>query len=81
MMSVNRSCMIDSGVDSFPIEKTRRDTQLPTVRVKKDESIERAVRRFKKLCNKEGLMREVKRRRFYIKPSEKRRRQPNKGRR
>jgi small subunit ribosomal protein S21 len=54
---------------------------LPTVRVKKDESIERAVRRFKRLCNKEGLIREVKRRRFYIKPSEKRRRQPNKGRR
>jgi len=38
------------------------------------ESDERFLKRFKRICAKEGLFREVKRRRFYEKPSEKRRR-------
>ena len=42
-------------------------------RVNKDESIDRAIRRFKKQCDKEDLIREIKRRRSYVKPSERRR--------
>jgi len=45
------------------------------VKVNKDESIDRALRRFKKQCDKEGLTKEIKKRKHYIKPSEKRRRQ------
>ncbi len=38
------------------------------------ESIEQMMRRFKKLCEKEGLTKEVKKRQYYEKPSERRRR-------
>lgn len=39
------------------------------------ESIEQMLRRFKKLCEKEGLTKDVKRRQYYEKPSERRRRE------
>ena len=44
------------------------------VRVKPDEPFEKALRRFKKKCNKEGIMQRVKEMKHYEKPSEKRRR-------
>ncbi len=53
---------------------------MPEVRVRKDESIEKALRRFKKLCAKESLIKEMKRRRSYVKPSQKRREKLGKSR-
>ena len=47
---------------------------MPVVRVKDDESFESALRRFKKQCEKSGLLTEVKRREHYEKPSVKRKR-------
>jgi len=47
---------------------------LTKVRVKQDEPFEKALRRFKKKCNKEGLMQRLKEKKHYEKPSEKRRR-------
>jgi len=44
------------------------------VRVKPDEPFEKALRRFKKKCNKEGIMQRIKETKHYEKPSEKRRR-------
>ena len=44
------------------------------IRVRNDESIDKALRRFKKQCNREGLNKEIKKRKHYVKPSEKRRR-------
>jgi small subunit ribosomal protein S21 len=41
-------------------------------KVKKNEPIEAALRRFKKTLSKEGVMAEVKKRRHYEKPSVKR---------
>jgi small subunit ribosomal protein S21 len=55
--------------------QTGSEAQLPRVNVRKDESIDRAIRRFKKLCQKENLIKEIRRRERYIKPSEKRRKQ------
>ena len=43
------------------------------VKVKKDESIDKALRRFKKQCDKEELSKEMKKRESYEKPSEIRR--------
>ena len=43
------------------------------VKVKKDESIDKALRRFKKQCDKEELIKEIKKRERYEKPSERRR--------
>lgn len=38
------------------------------------ESVERLIQRFKRICNKEGILKELKRRQYYEKPSERRRR-------
>ncbi|MCB1215609.1 MAG: 30S ribosomal protein S21 [Deltaproteobacteria bacterium] len=45
------------------------------VRVKEGESFESAIRRFKKQCEKSGLLSELRKREFYEKPSLKRKRQ------
>jgi len=44
------------------------------VRVKSEEPFEKALRRFKKKCNKEGLMQRLKETQHFEKPSERRRR-------
>ena len=44
-----------------------------------NESVEQMLRRFKKLCEKEGLTKEIKRNSYYEKPSERRRRQMRKA--
>jgi small subunit ribosomal protein S21 len=49
------------------------------VKVRGNESVEQMVRRFKKLCEKEGLTRDIKRRSYYEKPSERRRRKTRKS--
>jgi len=43
------------------------------IKVRKDESIDKALRRFKKQCDKEELIKEMKKRERYEKPSERRR--------
>ena len=45
------------------------------VKARGGETVEQMVRRFKKLCEKDGLTKEVKRRQHYEKPSEKKARQ------
>lgn len=42
------------------------------VRIKDNESLENALRRFKKNCAKAGIMQEVRKREHYEKPSVKR---------
>jgi len=43
--------------------------------VRKDEPIEKALRRFKRLCERAGIKKKVRAKRFYEKPSDQRRRQ------
>ncbi len=45
------------------------------VRPRGNESIQQMLKRFKRLCQREGLTRDVKRHSYYEKPSEKKRRQ------
>ncbi len=45
------------------------------VKARNNESVQQMLRRFKKLCEKEGLTKDVKRNSYYEKPSERRRRQ------
>jgi len=47
---------------------------LTKVRVRPDEPFEKALRRFKKKCNKDGLMQRLKETKYYEKPSDRRRR-------
>ena len=42
------------------------------VKARSGESTEQLQRRFKKLCEKEGLTKDIKRKEFYEKPSERR---------
>jgi len=44
---------------------------MPYVRVRESESFENALRKFKKQCEKEGILSEVKKREHYEKPSAK----------
>jgi small subunit ribosomal protein S21 len=46
---------------------------MPGIVVRQNESIDKAIRRFKKECEKEGIVQEIKRAARFIKPSEKRR--------
>ena len=49
------------------------------VRSRGNESVEQMLKRFKKLCEKEGLTKEIKRNSYYEKPSERKRRQMRKS--
>ncbi|MDY6914041.1 MAG: 30S ribosomal protein S21 [Planctomycetota bacterium] len=49
------------------------------VKSRGNESIHQMIRRFNKLCEKEGLTRDVKRNSYYEKPSERRRRRMRKS--
>ncbi len=44
------------------------------VQVKNNEPLEKTLRRLLKICNNEGITRELKRHAYYEKPSERRRR-------
>ena len=47
---------------------------MPQVRVKENEPFEVAMRRFKRSCEKAGVLAEVRRREFYEKPTAERKR-------
>ncbi len=47
---------------------------MPTVRVKENEYFDAALRRFKRSCEKAGILTEVRRREFYEKPTQERKR-------
>jgi small subunit ribosomal protein S21 len=47
---------------------------MPIVKIREGESFESAVRRFKKQCEKAGILTEVRKREHYEKPSVKRKR-------
>lgn len=47
---------------------------MPIVRVKENEPFEIAMRRFKRSCEKAGVLAEVRRREFYEKPTSERKR-------
>ena len=51
------------------------------VKMRTGESVQQMIRRFKKLCEKEGLIRDMKRNAYYEKPSERERRRTRKAQR
>jgi len=48
----------------------RRCLQLTGVKVRDDESFEKALRRFNKFCEKTGILTDIKKHQHYEKPSE-----------
>jgi small subunit ribosomal protein S21 len=53
----------------------RENWPVVKLRVRAGESIQEAVRRFRKLCERSGLRKEMRRKAYYEKPSERRRRE------
>ena len=47
---------------------------MPSVRVKEHEYFDSALRRFKRACEKAGILTELRRREFYEKPTQERKR-------
>ena len=47
---------------------------MPSVRVKENEPVDVALRRFKRSCDKAGILAEVRRREFFEKPTWERKR-------
>lgn len=54
---------------------------MSTIKLKSDETIDSALRRFKRETNKAGVLAEVKKRRHYEKPSVKRKKKSEAARR
>jgi len=52
----------------------RSETKLTEIKLKKGESLEKALRRMKKKIDREGTLKDVRGHRYYEKPSERRRR-------
>ncbi len=50
------------------------------VRIEKREDFERAMKKFKIQCKREGIIKEFKERQYYTKPSQKRRKNTKKKR-
>jgi small subunit ribosomal protein S21 len=51
------------------------------IKLRENETIEEALRRFKRECDRNGLMQEIKRREYYESPSIKRKRKAQEARR
>ncbi len=49
------------------------------IKARGGEGVDQMMKRFKKLCEKEGLTKDIKRKEFYEKPSERRRRAARKS--
>jgi small subunit ribosomal protein S21 len=47
---------------------------MPLIKVREDESLENALRRFKRKCEKSGVLTEIKKRQHFEKPSVRRKR-------
>ena len=54
---------------------------MANVKVREGESIEEVLRRFKRECEKDGILAEIKKREFYETPSIKRKRKAEEARR
>ena len=48
------------------------------IKSRSSESVDQMLKRFKKLCEKEGLTKDIKRKSYYEKPSERNRREMRK---
>ena len=45
------------------------------IAIERSDNIDKVLRRFKKMCEKEGLIKEIKKKQYYEKPCQKRRRE------
>jgi small subunit ribosomal protein S21 len=66
---------IGGYVNTMPfLAKRKSDLIMPSVKVRENEPFEYALRRFKRSCEKAGVLAETRRREFYEKPTWERKR-------
>jgi small subunit ribosomal protein S21 len=53
----------------YPTGIERGESFMPLIKVREDESLENALKRFKRKCEKSGILTEIKKRQHYEKPS------------
>jgi small subunit ribosomal protein S21 len=53
---------------------SQRSISMPSVRIRENEYFDAALRRFKRACEKAGVLAELRRREFYEKPTQERKR-------
>ena len=67
-----KQCITESIKSVFRIDFPEGGETMSEVRVKDNESLDSALRRFKRQCAKSGVMSEIRKREHYEKPSVKR---------
>lgn len=65
---------VPAFVPGFFIFDRNLDSAMPSVRIKENEYFDAAMRRFKRACEKAGVLTELRRREFYEKPAQERKR-------
>lgn len=75
-----RHCRPEGALSNSQIAETRGTPLMPIVHVRDEESFENALRRFKRKCEKAGVLTELKKRQHFEKPSVKRKRKALQGR-
>lgn len=68
------SLLTPATVPGFFVFDGNQDSPMPSVRVKENEVFDAALRRFKRACEKAGILTELRRREFYEKPTQERKR-------
>ncbi len=56
------------------------DNGMIIIRLKKGETVDRALKRMKKILDKEGIMKQIRANRYFEKPSEKKRKKAARAR-
>jgi small subunit ribosomal protein S21 len=59
---------------AFFVSINKLEVSMPSVRVRENEYFDAALRRFKRACEKAGILTELRRREFYEKPTQERKR-------
>ena len=67
------------GGETRRFSVSKEGVALIKIRPRGNESIQQMLKRFKRLCQREGLTRDMKRHSYYEKPSERKRRQSRKA--
>ena len=57
------------GMHAFPTLARETRGRMPVIKIRDNEPFEIAMKRFKKQCEKAGILSELKRREYYDKPS------------
>ena len=71
---------IQGDANRYPDHEGKVTVNVAQVKIRRGETIEKAMRRLKKIMDKEGTMKEIRAHRYFEKPSEQRRRKAARAR-